>query len=98
MSGAEVDPRGGAGLAVSSGRGGQRRGSGYRVNARAMLTAAHVVEEAASVVVRFDGGTEQEWCARADRILMTDGDLAVVLLPAEYADEVVETAQFGRLA
>ncbi len=43
-------------IIVSPPSGMGRRGSGYRVGPSAILTAAHVVEGAASVRVRFDAG------------------------------------------
>src|SRR5262249_31602867 len=97
MSADDVDPGRVAELLVSTVQGRQRRGSGYRVNARVVLTAAHVVQDAASVVVRFEGGTERERRAQGEQILVAGGDLAGVLLPAGWADEVVEAAQVGPL-
>jgi len=43
--------------------GGRRRGSGYRVTADAVLTAAHVLEGAVSVQARFEPDLPGEWTA-----------------------------------
>lgn len=40
--------------------GGRRRGSGYRVTVDAVLTAAHVLEDAVSVQVRFESDLPPE--------------------------------------
>lgn len=42
-----------------------RRGSGYRVGPTSVLTAAHVIEGAASVRVRFDADLPGEWTTEA---------------------------------
>lgn len=42
-----------------------RRGSGYRVSPTAVLTAAHVVDGAAVVRVRFDADLPGEWITEA---------------------------------
>ena len=44
-----------------AGRG--RRGSGYRLSDTTVLTAAHVVNHAASVRVRFNADSPNEWVA-----------------------------------
>ncbi len=41
-----------------------RRGSGYRVGPSVVLTAAHVVEDAVAVRVRFDADLPGEWTNR----------------------------------
>jgi trypsin-like peptidase len=46
-------------------RGGGQRGSGYRVIAGTVLTAAHVVMDAVSVGVRFNADLPDEWTASA---------------------------------
>ena len=43
----------------------RRRGSGYRVGPGAVLTAAHVIDGAMSVRVRFDADLAGEWVAEA---------------------------------
>jgi tetratricopeptide (TPR) repeat protein len=72
---------------------GRRRGSGYRVSARAILTAAHVVEGATSVEVRGE-----TWAADGTSWWADSGtDLAVVSIdPAGMPDCVpVEFARVG---
>jgi hypothetical protein len=44
---------------------GRRRGSGYRVSAEAVLTAAHVIDGAVSVQVRFEPDLAAEWSTTA---------------------------------
>lgn len=79
-------------------RGGERsRGSGYRVRADAVLTAAHVVDGADSVRIRFGPGLDDEWTVETtswwmDRV----SDVAVVTFAPREADSVVP-AQFGRI-
>src|SRR5215211_4342295 len=75
---AGVDPERVAELIVTpvqQGRG--RRGSGYRVSTSAVLTAAHVVRDAALVRVRFNADQPNEW--------MTEGTVA-------WADPTVDAA------
>src|SRR5260370_2898250 len=49
-------------LLVTPGKPGPgRRGSGYYVTASAVLTAAHVVRDAARVRVRFDADRPRQW-------------------------------------
>jgi Trypsin-like peptidase domain len=75
---AGIDPTRVAELLVMPVRPGPgRRGSGYRVSASAVLTAAHVVHDAATVRVRFDADRPTEW--------LTDGTVA-------WSDEAVDVA------
>lgn len=63
-----------------------RRGSGYRVGARCVLTAAHVVGGPGTVVhVRFDADRPGEWTARA-RVLLASAAADAALL--EITDAV----------
>ncbi len=75
-----------------------RRGSGYRVGPTSVLTAAHVVEGAAAVRVRFDADLPGEWTAEviscwADR----RSDLAVLTIAPRAAEPAVAVARFGRI-
>lgn len=51
---------------VDTAGGGRRRGSGYLVRSGVLLTAAHVVRDAAVIRVRFDAEREGRWTARAE--------------------------------
>ncbi|SEN16436.1 Trypsin-like peptidase domain-containing protein [Actinacidiphila rubida] len=67
-------------MATPDGRAG-RRGSGYRVGERWVLTAAHVVTDEAPVAVRvrFDADRPEEWTAAA-RVLLAAAEADVALL------------------
>lgn len=39
----------------------RRRGSGYRLSASAVLTAAHVIRDAQTILVRFNADQPDEW-------------------------------------
>jgi tetratricopeptide (TPR) repeat protein len=77
-----------------------RRGSGYRISASAVLTAAHVVRDAARVRVRFNADRPGEW--------MTDGTVAwsdmsvdaavVTIMPRPRDEGKVAPVVFGRVA
>ena len=61
---AGIDPERVAEVIVTpSGPGPERRGSGYRVSPTSVLTAAHVVDGAARVRVRFNADRPGEWVA-----------------------------------
>ncbi|TGB10546.1 NACHT domain-containing protein [Streptomyces sp. MZ04] len=79
---------------------GRRRGSGYRISAGVILTAAHVVADATGVVVRCDADRPGEWSAAATVAWADEGsDLAVLtVVPPPAASEVIERARFGRIA
>ncbi|KMS72884.1 hypothetical protein ACH49_23475 [Streptomyces leeuwenhoekii] len=78
--------------------GGRRRGSGYRITADLVLTAAHVVEHASAVRVRFEPDLPGEWTAaavswRADPA----SDFAVVSIPPRLDEPAVVPVRFGRV-
>jgi len=78
--------------------GGQRRGSGYRVTADAVLTAAHVVAEVVSVRVRFEPDLPGEWTVAATvRWVDPVSDLAVVAIQPRPDEAPVSAARFGRV-
>jgi len=75
-----------------------RRGSGYRVTATAVLTAAHVVDGAESVRVRFEADLPGEWTADAVSWWCDhESDIAVVSIAARPDEEPVAPARFGRV-
>ena len=96
-----IDPERVAELLVDlSGPGSGRRGSGYRVSASAVLTAAHVVRDATRVRVRFNAGRPGEWLTEG-RVAWSDPgvDAAVVTIPPRLQDEgQVAPVAFGRVA
>ncbi len=75
-----------------------RRGSGYRVGPTAVLTAAHVVEGAVSVRVRFDADLPGEWITEAISC-WTDPryDLAVLTIAPHQGEPPVTVARCGRI-
>jgi vWA-MoxR associated protein C-terminal domain/Trypsin-like peptidase domain len=78
----------------------KRRGSGYRVSVSAILTAAHVVCDAATVEVQFNADRPGEWVTQG-RVLWSDPvvDAAVVGINPLPDDQLrVSPAQFGRVA
>ena len=76
-----------------------RRGSGYRVGPGVVLTAAHVIDGAVSVRVRFDADLPGEWVTEATSC-WTDprSDLAVLSIAPREGDPQVAVAQFGRIS
>ena len=77
---------------------GRRRGSGYRVTAGAVLTAAHVLEGAVSVRVRFEPDLPGEWTA--DALAWTAdaaSDVAVVAIAPRPGEPAPVDARFGRI-
>jgi hypothetical protein len=77
--------------------GGRSRGSGYRVTVDAVLTAAHVVEGAASVTVRFEPDLPDQWSADAVAWRAVAGsDLAIISIVPRN-DDPVEPARFGQV-
>jgi hypothetical protein len=76
----------------------ERRGSGYRVTAETVLTAAHVVDGASRVRVRFDADRPGEWSAGVATVAtLPEIDIALLTITSPDAGEVVP-AQFGRIA
>ena len=98
---AGIDPERVAELIVTpKGPSPDRRGSGYRITAEAVLTAAHVVRDEAGVRVRFDADRSGEWVADG-RVAWSDPeiDVAVVAIdPRPGHDEHVVPVGFGRVA
>lgn len=93
-----IDPHRVAEVIVTRGSGSTIRGSGYRVSHDAVLTAAHVVSDAASVQVRFDADHEEEWTATvSEEWIDTVSDIAVLSIPARTAERRVPAVQFGRI-
>ncbi|MGW7529991.1 trypsin-like peptidase domain-containing protein, partial [Streptomyces sp. NPDC054783] len=62
-----------------------RRGSGYRVTNKCVLTARHVVQGAQSAFVRFDADSPDEWMAVAVD-WTSAGDMAILRLAELPAD------------
>ncbi|MEU0299285.1 trypsin-like peptidase domain-containing protein [Streptomyces sp. NPDC006175] len=76
---------------------GRRRGSGYLVASDRVLTAAHVVADAAAIRVRFDADHPGERTAEAEVAWSHTGiDVAVLILPADRP-VAVGAAEFGRV-
>ena len=98
---AGIDPERVAEVLVElAGHGPGRRGSGYRISAEAVLTAAHVVRDADAVRVRFDADRSGEWVAEG-RVAWSDPgvDVAVVTITPRPEDTGrVEPVGFGRVA
>ena len=98
---AGIDPERVAEVIVTPrGAGPDRRGSGYRITAEAVLTAAHVVHDATGVRVRFDADRSGEWVAEG-QVAWSDPevDVAVVAITPRPEDKGrVEPAGFGRVA
>lgn len=83
---------------IVTGPGGRRRGSGYRVTRDAVLTAAHVVEGAESVQVRFEPDLAGEWTTAAvSWAADARTDIAVVTITPRPGDEGLGGEGFGRL-
>lgn len=75
-----------------------RRGSGYRVGPTSVLTAAHVIEGAASVRVRFDADLPGEWVTEATPGWVDPrSDLAVLSITPREGEPSVAGARFGRI-
>ena len=76
----------------------ERRGSGYRVTAETVLTAAHVVDGASKVRVRFDADRPGEWSAEVAAVAtLPEIDIALLTITSLDPAEVIP-AQFGRIA
>jgi hypothetical protein len=77
-----------------------RRGSGYRVSASAVLTAAHVVRDAVRVRVRFSADRPNEWMTEGT-VAWSDAsvDAAVITITPRPQDEgELAPIAFGRVA
>ncbi|MBT2418225.1 trypsin-like peptidase domain-containing protein [Streptomyces sp. ISL-22] len=78
-------------------RGAARRGTGYLFAPGKVLTAAHVVDGASAVRVRFQADRPGERTVAAEVLYRHDAvDVAVLALPAEPVTDVVP-AGFGRI-
>jgi hypothetical protein len=77
---------------------GRGRGSGYRVTTEAVLTAAHVLEGALSVRVRFEPDLPGEWSTTAVSWWADpDSDVAVVSIFPRSGERPVSPVRFGRV-
>jgi hypothetical protein len=76
-----------------------RRGSGYRVEPTTVLTAAHVLDGAVSVRVRFDADRSGEWITEAISC-WTDprSDLAVLSIAPREGEPPMAVARCGRIS
>ncbi|GAA3483586.1 trypsin-like peptidase domain-containing protein [Streptomyces yanii] len=93
-----LDPHRIAEVIVTTTAGGGRRGSGYRVGDTAVLTAFHVVAEAADVQVRFDADRPGQWAAAAVVAWSDTGtDVAVLTFTPQPGATPVTPARFGRI-
>jgi hypothetical protein len=95
-----IDPERVAELLIDlHGSGPGRRGSGYRVSASAVLTAAHVVRDAVRVRVRFNADRSDEWMTEASvEWSDTTVDAAVVTIsPQPQEGGQVAPVGFGRV-
>lgn len=73
------------------------RGSGYLLSPALVLTAAHVVEAATTIRVRFEAQTASEWSADVVGVWRDDElDVAILFIRPER-DAVIRPARFGRL-
>lgn len=82
-----------------------RRASGYRLSRTTVLTAAHVVNAAMTVTVRFDADRkgeadrEGEWTRQAAVAWMNDEiDAAILTIKARSDTESVTSIRFARIA
>ncbi|MFB9392766.1 trypsin-like peptidase domain-containing protein [Streptomyces coeruleoprunus] len=92
-----LDPHRIAEVIVTTPSGG-RRGSGYRVTDTAVLTAAHVVDGAGEVKVRFDADRPGQWIVPAT-VAWTDSeaDVAVLTVVPPQDAPAAAPASFGRI-
>jgi Trypsin-like peptidase domain len=98
---AGIDPERVAELLVTPVKPGPgRRGSGYRLSASVVLTAAHVVRDATRVRVRFNADRPGEWIAEGTVAWLDPAvDAAVVTMTPQPEDEgKVAPVIFGRVA
>lgn len=98
MADGGLDPHRIAEVIITGTTGGGRRGSGYRVTDTAVLTAAHVVADAAGVRVRFNADRPDQWAAPATVAWSdTDADVAVLTVVPPSGLPAVAPARFGRV-
>jgi lipopolysaccharide biosynthesis regulator YciM len=94
---AGLDPGRVAQLRVQ-GPGGPSRGSGYRLNSTAVLTAAHVVAEARTIHVVFNADLPDEWTAAATVALCEPAvDVAVLRIDPPSTRSAAEMVWFGKV-
>jgi len=77
------------------------RGSGYRVTATAVLTAAHVMRGAVVGWVRFNPDQAGEWVVQLSGWWADEperSDLAFLTFPARVGEEPLPAVKFGRLS
>lgn len=75
-----------------------RRGSGYRITAQTVLTAAHVVRDWSTMRVRFDAGQLGEWSTDVTDVLeVPEVDIALLTIRPPDDSQVVP-ALFGCLS
>lgn len=94
-------PERAAKIIVTTNGGRERRGSGYLVATGRVLTAAHVIEDAAKVEVRFQADRPDEsTVAAAVEWRQTGIDVAVLVVPVgqgEAGTGAVPSVAFGRI-
>jgi len=74
----------------------RRRGSGYLVTPDSVLTAAHVVDGAAAVTVRFDADQDSEWSTAVTGVLeIPEIDVALLTINSPFGG--LAPALFGRI-
>ena len=98
-----LDPQRAAEVITTPATGRDRRGSGYLLAGGLVLTAAHVVDGATTIRVRFNADQEGQWIARAHPAWSDTGlDIAVLRIIEESVDPlgaapVVAGVRFGRI-
>ncbi|MBC2906241.1 trypsin-like peptidase domain-containing protein [Streptomyces cupreus] len=76
-----------------------RRGSGYRLTAGAVLTAAHVIDGHSEVTVRFNADSDDEWTAAATVAWSSaEEDAAVLAITPRPKELASRGVVFGRVA
>ncbi|MEU5643847.1 serine protease [Streptomyces milbemycinicus] len=95
--GAEVEAGRVAEVIVALGEDRGRRGSGYLIAAGTVLTAAHVVDDAVTVTVRFDADRPEERTFEASVAWRHDGIHVAVLTLAGSGPQEVSATPLGRV-
>ncbi|WP_158104714.1 MULTISPECIES: trypsin-like peptidase domain-containing protein [Streptomyces] len=95
--GAEVEAGRVAEVIVALGEDRGRRGSGYLIATGTVLTAAHVVDDAVTVAVRFDADRPAERTFQASVAWRHDGIHVAVLTLAGAGPEEVSATPLGRV-